>query len=165
MDRLGPVPGAGLADDRGSVDLLVGTGTTVLEGLEKEAPDCAPVILVDVDTPGAVGGDLQPRARGFVSKDSATGQLAEYLRRVATGERVIDPALAVAAWSAPPNPLSLREREVLRVAAWGLPSTEIAKTLHLSVGTVRNYLSSIMRKTGARNRLEAVRIAAESGWL
>jgi two-component system response regulator DesR len=148
-----------------SVDLLLNTGMTTLDELEKEAPDCALVVLVDVDTPGAVGGDLQPRAHGFVSKDTAPAQLAEYLRQVAVGERVIDPALAVAAWSAPPNPLTLREREVLRVAAWGLPSAEIAKTLHLSVGTVRNYLSSIMRKTGARNRLEAVRIATESGWL
>ena len=78
---------------------------------------------------------------------------------------MIDPALAVAAWSAPRNPLSKRECEILRATAQGLTSVEIADALHLSAGTVRNYLSSIKRKIGARTRLEAVRIATEAGWL
>jgi two-component system response regulator DesR len=84
---------------------------------------------------------------------------------VVAGERVIDPTLAVAALRAPRNPLTRREREVLRVAALGTPCADVAGRLHLSVGTVRNYMSTIMRKTGGRNRLEAVRMAEEAGWL
>ena len=148
------------------VDLLVqDSGPAVVDRLAETLPDCALVLLVDVDAPGALFADAQPRACGYIGKNSAPAQLARYIRRVAGGERVIDPALAVAAWCAPPNPLTVREREILRVAARGAPSAEIAHTVHLSVGTVRNYVSSIMRKTGARNRLEAVRIASEAGWL
>jgi two-component system response regulator DesR len=147
------------------IDLVVDTGVEVVDELTKELPDCALVMLVDVDMPGVARGELETRVSGFIGKDTAPAQLADYLRRVALGERVIDPALAVAAWAAPRNPLSRRECEILRAAAQGLTSVEIANTLHLSTGTVRNYLSSIMRKTGARTRLEAVRIATDAGWL
>jgi two-component system response regulator DesR len=145
--------------------LLVNTGGGAVDRLREEVPGCAVVMLVDVDTPGAVRGELETRVHGFIGKDTPPDQLADYIRQAARGERVIDPTLAVAAWHAPRNPLSSREIEVLRVAADGLTSVEIANKLHLSVGTVRNYLSSILRKTGARTRLEAVRIATEAGWL
>jgi two-component system response regulator DesR len=143
---------------------LIASGEVVDE-LTKELPDSALVMLVDVDMPGAVRGALETRVHGFVGKDSPPAELAEYLRRVARGERVIDPALAVAAWTAPRSPLNERESAILRAVAEGLTSTEIAKMLHLSAGTVRNHLSSIMRKTGARTRLEAVHIATEAGWI
>jgi len=123
------------------------------------------LMLLDVEASGAVHGELETRVPGFIGKDTAPAQLAQYIRRVADGERVIDPALAVAAWSVPRNPLTRREREILRVAAEGRTSLEIANQLHLSVGTVRNYLSSVMRRTGARSRLEAIRIATDRGWL
>lgn len=147
------------------LDLTSERGVAALEQLHLELPDCAVVVLVDVHAPGALRGGRQAWVRGFVGKDTPPDRLVEYVRRVAAGERVIDPALAVAAWQARPNPLSRRECEVLRVAAQGHTSQEIANELHLSVGTVRNYLSSIMRKTGARTRLEAFRIAAQAGWL
>jgi two-component system, NarL family, response regulator DesR len=148
-----------------NVDLLADTGGDLVGKLTEELPDCALVMLVHADMPGAVRGELETRVDGFIGKDTAPAQLTEYLRRAARGERVIDPALAVAAWAAPRNPLSKRECEILRVAAQGLTSVEIANARHLSVGTVRNYLSSIRRKTRARTRLEAVRIASEAGWL
>jgi two-component system, NarL family, response regulator DesR len=148
-----------------NVDLLANTPGDMADELTKELPDCALVMLVQVDMPRAVWDELETRVDGFIGKDTAPAQLTDYLRRVAGGERVIDPALAVAAWAAPRNPLSKRECEILRVAAQGLTSVEIAYARHLAVGTVRNYLSSIMRKTRARTRLEAVRIASEAGWL
>jgi two-component system, NarL family, response regulator DesR len=147
------------------LDLASERDVAALEQLHLELPSCAIVLLLDVNAPGAIRGGLETWVRGFVGKDTAPDRLVEYVRRVVAGERVIDPALAVAAWQARPNPLSRREREVLRVAAEGRTSQEIAGELHLSVGTVRNYLSSIMRKTGARTRLEAYRIAAQAGWL
>jgi two-component system response regulator DesR len=147
------------------LDLSAERGVAALEQLHREVPACAVVLLVDPDAPGAVRRGLETWVRGFVGKDTPPDQLVGYVRRVAEGERVIDPALAVAAWQAPPNPLNRRECEILRVAAEGRTSAEIANELHLSVGTVRNYLSSIMHKTGARTRLEAFRIASGAGWL
>ena len=148
-----------------NVELLTNADAAVLRRLDTELTDCAVVALVEADTPGGVAGELNSRVRGFVGKEIAPEQLTECLRRVAAGERVIDPTLAVAAWQAGRNPLTAREVEILRIAAKGIPPAEIAATLHLSAGTVRNYLSSIMRKTNARNRLEAVRAAEEAGWL
>ncbi len=145
--------------------LLLDAPDRTLRRLGRELPGCALVALMDEDTPTTVVGDLRDRVLGFIGNNTAPDQLAGYLRRVAAGERVIDPHLAVAAWCAPPNPLTARELEILRIAAKGVPPVEIAATLHLSAGTVRNYLSSIMHKTNARNRLEAVRAAEEAGWL
>jgi two-component system, NarL family, response regulator DesR len=148
-----------------NVDLLSDPDGAVLRQLDRAAPGCPIVVLVDADSPGAARGELVARVHGVIGTDTAPEQLAGYLRRVAAGQRVIDPALAVAAWCAPPNPLTPRELEVLRIAAKGLPAAEIAATLHLSAGTVRNYLSAIMRKTDTRNRLEAIRAAEAAGWL
>jgi two-component system response regulator DesR len=154
-----------LRPDVAVVDLGADSNVDALDHFRKELPECAVLILVDADAPGAVHGGLLSRVDGFIGKDTPPAQLAQYIRRAAAGERVIDPGLAVMAWFARRNPLSTRECEILRIAAEGRTSQEIAGELHLSVGTVRNYLSSIMRKTGARTRLESIRIAIESGWL
>jgi two-component system response regulator DesR len=147
------------------IDLLNGSGLAVAQELARLLPGCATLILADPDSPRALRAALDTHVRGFVGKDALPSRLADYIRRVAKGERVIDPILAVAALRAPRNPLTERERQVLEVVALGLPSAEIAGRLHLTNGTVCNYISTIIRKTGARNRLEAVHIAEESGWL
>jgi len=144
------------------LDLLIGTD---LSQLTASAPGCAILVLAGPALTESVHDSLDKYVHGFVGTDTAPAQLTEYVRRVAGGERVIDPMLAVAALCAPRNPLTEREREVLRIAGLGWSSAEIAARLHLSTGTVRNYLSACMHKTGARNRLEAFRVAEEAGWL
>lgn len=108
---------------------------------------------------------IEAEVLGFVSKDLSPDRFVRLVRLIARGERVIDPKVAAAAFNPPNNPLTERERDVLNAAAEGLPPKEIATRLHLAHGTVRNRLSDIMRKTGARNRLEAIRVAREKGWL
>ena len=100
-----------------------------------------------------------------MSADAPASQLADAVRRVLRGERVIDPTLAAAALADGADPLTARERDVLRAVADGSVNAEVARSLLLSEGTVRNYLSTAIQKTGARNRAEAVRIAREKGWL
>ncbi|WP_344970463.1 response regulator transcription factor [Streptosporangium fragile] len=145
---------------------LPGTdGLTVTHELSRRLPGCKTVILTALATPPALRRALDAGARGFVVKDSPAGQLAESVRRVAAGERVVDPELAVAALHARSNPLTARELEVLETAAEGVPVGEIAARLCLSGGTVRNHLARILAKVGARTRVEAVRIAREAGWI
>jgi two-component system, NarL family, response regulator DesR len=108
---------------------------------------------------------LAAHVSGFILKDSPSAKLAEAVRAVASGRRVIDPQLAVAAWDSHESPLSQREREVLRLASQGADPVEIASRLYLSLGTVRNYLTSVVTKLNARNRVDAIRIAQESGWI
>ncbi|MEU8664554.1 response regulator transcription factor, partial [Actinoplanes philippinensis] len=110
-------------------------------------------------------GALDVHVRGVVGTQAAPHELVRAIRQVSRGERVIDARLAVAMVAARPSPLSAREADVLRIAGSGVPSAEVAATLHLTAGTVRNYMSVILRKTGARNRLEAVRVAENAGWL
>jgi two-component system response regulator DesR len=105
------------------------------------------------------------RVAGFVVKDAPSQELIDAVRRVAAGGRVIDPQLALAALEAPDNPLSPREAEVLKRHAAGADAAVIAAEMFLSYGTVRNYLASAVTKLGARNRVEAARVAAEAGWL
>jgi two-component system response regulator DesR len=105
------------------------------------------------------------RVAGFLVKNTPAAELITAIRRVAAGERVIDPDLAVAALEIPPNPLTPRETEVLRRYAQGADPREIAAALYLSYGTVRNYLASAMTKLDARNRVDAMRIATQAGWL
>src|SRR5262249_19770580 len=112
----------------GNVDLLLGVREAGLLPLPRELPDCALVALGAAGAPGAVMGELNARVSGFIGDGTAPDQLAAYIRQVAAGERVIDPALAVAAWYAPPNPLTARELEILRIAAKGAPPAEIAAT-------------------------------------
>jgi two-component system response regulator DesR len=126
---------------------------------------CHVLMLTGQQNPDLIRDALAAQVRGFVDKDAAPEQLARSIRRVAAGERVIAPTLAAAVLGPGGNPLTSREREVLLAAAEGLRSTEIAHRLHLAPGTVRNYLSTAIGKTGARNRLEAVRRAQDAGWL
>ncbi|WP_229401772.1 response regulator transcription factor [Micromonospora okii] len=130
-----------------------------------EAPETAVVAMSHRWSPPLVEAALAAGARSLVSKDAALAELVRAVRATAGGERVIDPAAAVAVLSPPVNPLTRRELEVLRVAAEGVPLKEIARRLFLAHGTVRNHLSAILHKTGARNRMEAVRLAQRDGWL
>lgn len=165
-------------------------GDAALAAIEQHAPD---VVVTDIEMPGKTGLDLaaEIKARGlatrviivttfaragylrraleagvsgYLLKDRPAAELADAVRAVQAGRRVIDPDLAVDAWTGS-DPLTERERAVLRLAADGRSSAAIAQQLHLSDGTVRNYLSEAISKTGGSNRIEAARIARERGWL
>ena len=133
--------------------------------LAKEVPSCRSLILTTFGRPGYLRRAMESGAFGFVVKDAPPEQLADAIRRVAAGERVVDPALAAATLASGQSPLTARERDVLVAARPGATVAEIAEKLFLSEGTVRNYLSSAFAKTGTRNRAEAVRAADEQGWL
>ena len=133
--------------------------------LRRELPSCHVVILTTFGRPGYLRRAMESGAVGFLLKDAPSAQLAAAIRRVMAGERVVDATLAAMALSDGDNPLTEREREVLLVARNGASNAEIAATLMLSEGTVRNYLSMAMQKLGAHNRVEAVRIAEAKGWL
>jgi len=165
-------------------------GDAALDAVARHDPD---VLLADIEMPGRTGLDvaaeLQRRGArtkvlivttfarsgylrraldagvaGYVLKDAPIADLTAAVRRVALGQRVIAPELAVAAWDGL-DPLTERERDVLRLAGQGLPNAEVAARLHLAEGTVRNYLSSAIAKLRARNRTEAANLARERGWL
>jgi len=140
-------------------------GLAAAEELHRALPDCVVIILTTFGRPGYLRRAMDAGATGFLVKDGPAEELAAAIRRAAVGERVIDPALAAAALSAGPNPLSPREREVLVAAADGATNTHIAQRLMLSEGTVRNYLSAAIQKTGAANRVDAAHIAERQGWL
>ncbi|MBO8186316.1 response regulator transcription factor [Streptomyces spirodelae] len=123
------------------------------------------LVLVSQHCPGALRRALDAGARGFVCKDALPEQLVTGVRQVAAGERFVDNALAGTLLQASEVPLSERELTVLSAAAEGASVTEIARRLGLSTGTVRNYMSAITRKTGARNRVDAIRISQGAGWL
>jgi two-component system, NarL family, response regulator DesR len=133
--------------------------------LAREVPRCRSVILTTFGRPGYLRRAMESGAYGFVVKDAPPEQLADAIRRVAAGERVVDPVLAAGALAAGTSPLTGRERDVLAAARPGATVADIAQKLCLSEGTVRNYLSSAIAKTGTRNRTEAVRIADHNGWL
>ena len=133
--------------------------------LAQEVPRCRSVILTTFGRPGYLRRAIEAGAYGFVVKDSAPEELAAAIRRVAAGERVVDPALAAASLATGNSPLTARERDVLVAARPGVTVAEIAQKLCLSEGTVRNYLSSAIAKTGTRNRAEAVLMADQNGWL
>jgi two-component system response regulator DesR len=166
------------------------SGTEALDLVLRERPD---VLLTDIEMPGLTGLDLAAElkargskakiiilttfarpgylrraldvgASGYLLKDAPSAQLAEAIRRVAAGGRAVDPTLAAEAWSEP-DPLTDRERQVLRLSDQGLSGDAIAGQLKLSEGTVRNYLSEAIGKLGARNRAEAARLARQKGWL
>lgn len=166
-------------------------GTQAWSEAQRLRPD---VIVADIEMPGLTGLELAQRVReqslpskvvivttfartgylrraleagvaGYVLKDAPAEQLAEAVRRVHAGGRVIDPQLAVEAWSEEADPLSERERQVLRLAGEGRSSADIATELSLSLGTVRNYLSDAIGKLHASNRVEAYRLARQKGWL
>ena len=140
-------------------------GVAAAAWLHAKAPRCRVMILSGQPTPGQVRRAFAARALGFMGIQVAPEQLAEGIRRIMSGRRAVDSELAIAALQTADNPLTPRELDVLRIAAQGAPSKEIADRLFLSVGTVRNHLSRIMCKTGARNRVDAVRIAGDAGWI
>jgi two-component system response regulator DesR len=173
-----------------SVVATASDGVEALAAVREHRPD---VLVTDIEMPGLTGLDLAaqlagepdaPRVvmvttfarsgylrraldhgvAGYVLKDAPIDRLADTVRRVHAGGRVIDPVLAVAAWEGS-DPMTDRERAVLRLAGDGLPNAEIATRLHLAEGTVRNYLSTVIAKLGVRNRVEAARLATERGWL
>lgn len=123
------------------------------------------IILTTFARPGYLRRALDAGAHGYLLKDHPAAELADAVRRVHRGLRVVDPALATEAWSAELDPLTDRERQILQRAGEGRSSTEIAQELHLSEGTVRNYLSEAIAKLGASNRVDAARIARTRGWL
>lgn len=133
--------------------------------LAEQAPGCKVVILTTFGRAGYLRRAMEAGAAGFVVKDAPAEVLATTIRQVLAGGRVIDPTLAAAALAVGESPLTARERDVLVAARSGGTVAEIASKLYLSEGTVRNYLSSAIAKTGARNRSEALRIADEHGWL
>ncbi|WP_433224894.1 response regulator transcription factor [Microtetraspora malaysiensis] len=147
------------------IEMPVLDGIAAAARIRARAPGCRVVILTTFGRPGYLRQAMEAGAYGFLVKDSPARELAVAIRRVLGGERVIDPGLAAAALSAGPNPLSRRERDVLTAAADGSTIMDIARALHLSEGTVRNYLSSAIQKTGARNRIEAVQRSRLQGWL
>jgi len=168
-----------------------GDGDAAWEAVQRHQPD---LLLTDIEMPGPSGLDLAARVReaglptrvvivttfarggylrraleagvrGYLLKDAPVGKLAQALREVHRGGRAIAPELAVDAWREEADPLTDRERAVLRLAGEGMSSQDIAEKLHLSNGTVRNYLSGAIGKLGAANRIEAHRLARQKGWL
>jgi len=140
------------------------TGLELAAAIRRESLATRVIILTTFARGGYLRRALETGASGYLLKDSPADQLANAVRRVKAGGRVVDPELAAEAWSEP-DPLTDRERQVLRMAGEGQTSADIASTLHLSEGTVRNYLSEAISKLGAGNRVEAARIAREKGWL
>jgi two-component system response regulator DesR len=139
-------------------------GLNAAAALNAELPSCVVLILTTFGRPGYLRCAMEAGASGFLVKDGPVEELAAAIRRAVRGERVIDPSLAAAALSAGPNPLTPRERDVLRAAEDGSTIATIATRLSLSEGTVRNYLSSAIQKTAARNHTEALRLAQSNGW-
>ncbi|MBA2317104.1 MAG: response regulator transcription factor [Euzebyales bacterium] len=140
------------------------SGLEVAAELRRNGDETRVLIVTTFARSGYLRRALEAGVAGYVLKDAPIDELVAALRRVHQGERVIDPQLAVAAWDHV-DPLTERERDVLRVAAGGAPNAEVAERLHLAEGTVRNYLSTAMAKLGARNRTEAATVARERGWL
>jgi two-component system, NarL family, response regulator DesR len=140
-------------------------GISAAAQLHQWLPECRTLILTGVGRPGALRRALSAKVAGFMGKDAAPEDLIEAVRTVAAGGRVLDPQLAFAALDATGNPLTERECEVLRLTASGADPAEVAARLNLSYGTVRNYLAAAVTKLGARNRVDAIRMASEAGWL
>ncbi|MFJ4169010.1 DNA-binding response regulator [Paenarthrobacter sp. NPDC089714] len=140
-------------------------GISAAAEVRQAAPNCRVLMVTTFGRPGYLKLAMRAGASGFVVKDTPARQLAEAVRRVHQGLRVVDPALAAESLTSGDSPLTERETEVLRAASDGGTVADIAKAAVLSEGTVRNYLSSAMAKTGGRTRAEAVRIAAGNGWL
>ncbi len=141
------------------------TGLEVAEQLRTELPDVKSLIVTTFGRPGYVRRALDAGAAGFLVKDTPARQLADAVRRVHSGLRVVDPGLATESLMAGTSPLTPREAEILLLALDGSPVAEIASRAHLSVGTVRNHLSAAIGKTGASTRAEAARVAQSNGWI
>lgn len=140
------------------------TGLELAAELRRQGSPARVVILTTFARGGYLRRALDAGVSGYLLKDAPAERLAEAIRRVHAGLRSIDPELAAAAWEEA-DPLTDRERQVLRLAAEGLSTARIGSEIHLSEGTVRNYLSEAISKVGASNRVEAARIARQRGWL
>ena len=140
-------------------------GIAATAALRTAIPGCRVLVVTTFGRPGYLRRAMEAGASGFVVKDTPAAQLADAVRRVHAGLRVVDPTLAAETLVAGTSPLTGRETDVLRAAREGGTVADIARSLHLSDGTVRNHLSAAIGKTGARTRAEAVRIAMENGWL
>ena len=140
------------------------TGLELAQRIRDRGVECKVIILTTFARPGFLRRALDAGVGGYLLKDAPADQLAEALRKVHRGGRAIDPQLALEAWSGD-DPLNDRERQVLRLAGEGMSAADIAEQLHLSQGTVRNYLSEAIGKLGVGNRIEAYRLARQKGWL
>jgi len=140
-------------------------GISAAAAVRQAAPSCRVLMVTTFGRPGYLRRAMQAGASGFVVKDTPARQLAEAVRRVHNGLRVVDPLLAAESLTSGDSPLTDREAEVLKAASDGGTVADIARVSMLSEGTVRNYLSAAMAKTGGRTRAEAVRLAQENGWL
>ena len=140
-------------------------GLSAAKALHEQLPSCRIVILTTFGRSGYLRRAMESGAVGFLLKEAPASELANAIRRVMDGDRVVDPELALAALAEGTNPLTRREREVLSVARSGASLADMAAQLALSEGTVRNHLSVAIQKLGARNRMEAARLAEQKGWL
>jgi two-component system response regulator DesR len=140
-------------------------GLSAAAALRTALPGCRVLIVTTFGRPGYLRQAMEAGALGFVLKDAPAAELAQAIRSVAAGRRTVDPTLALDALSEGSNPLSEREREVLRASTEQATVAEIAASMSLSEGTVRNHLSAAIQKVGARNRAEAARLARDKGWL
>jgi two-component system response regulator DesR len=147
------------------IEMPGGDGLSAAAALRERLPSCHVIILTTFGRAGYLKRAMESGAAGFLLKDAPASELATAIRRVMAGERVVDPGLAAAALSEGESPLTDREREVLAVSANGATIEDVARKLYLSEGTVRNYLSTAIKKLGARNRVEAARLAERKGWL
>jgi two-component system, NarL family, response regulator DesR len=147
------------------IEMPGGDGLSAAAALKERLPSCRVVILTTFGRAGYLRRAMESGAVGFLLKDAPASELAAAIRRVVSGDRVVDPGLAAAALSEGESPLTAREREVLAASANGATIENIAAKLYLSEGTVRNYLSTAIKKLGARNRVEAARRAERKGWL
>lgn len=147
------------------IEMPLKTGLELANDLNVAESRARVIILTTFARPGYLRRALDAGARGYLLKERPASELAEAIRRVHSGLRAVDPALAAEAWTADADPLSDRERQILQRAGDGRSSAEIATELRLSEGTVRNYLSEAIAKLGAANRVDAARIARARGWL
>jgi two-component system response regulator DesR len=147
------------------IDLPGLDGLSAAAELHQQLPGCRTLVLTGLTQPGNLLRALTAHVRGFIVKDAPAETLADGIRRVAAGERVIDPELVAAALETGATPLTPREGDVLRAASAGLSTEQIATRLSLTPATVRNYLSNAIAKVGGRNRIDAIRIARDAGWI
>ena len=147
------------------IEMPGGDGLGAAAALKESLPSCRAIILTTFGRAGYLRRAMEGGAVGFMLKDAPPDELATAIRRAMKGERLVDPALAASALSEGESPLTKRERDVLTASSNGATVEDVARTLYLSEGTVRNYLSTGIKKLGARNRVEAAHIAERKGWL
>ncbi|MFG2071231.1 response regulator transcription factor [Nonomuraea maritima] len=147
------------------IDMPVMDGLAAATALRERLRECRVLLLTGNGRPGHLRQALAAGVGGFLLKTAPPEELIDAIHAVAAGRRVLDPKLAVTAWDLADNPLTPRDTDVLRLVAEGTDAPEIAAQLHLTAGTVRNYLTAIVAKLNARNRTDAVRIASEAGWI